>query len=662
MRMRFVSAVASLVVALAMRSFGAVVLSPPILPVSTDEIKLGEWNVNFSGGLAIADTFHVPMVVFFGGLSCGKCEALQRSCLSEEFLAWQNANKMVLIFTTDNAYGNASSFAAPAKSTGYPLIAIYWNRDGNVPAKNTQYYRTFNGREGEMLATGGSLGSQLRRSIEMVTEGYVYDPSVDVDISDHAEMLYSTPVTTKVKYDLKLFTSIDASSAIEPQRIYNVTDGYKITLRKVAGALPSGVKLVCSDGHVRLTGAARSPGSFTYKFSIQQRRNGNLHEGPPITLAIVVNAVGDVAAGGNAALGTVVRATLPLYLPEAGGNAMKGVLEFSQTALNKISAQYVGINRAKMKFAGSWSSLSAGVATAVMSARGGMTLTLTMGEGGRISASLRDPAYAAELTTGDTLAVGMGPYASAFAGAYTVALPENSANSGYGPAYVVVKKLAANGKAQWTAGLPNGKMLSGNATLTVDGDGNAVLPVFKLTAQDFIAAALRISPNSSMLDNPRAVADCAGTLARWGHVAKPSSVHDCTAYGGRYEAAKSLETASAQQYGTNRLRISAVADGFASGRYGAFASAPSDDVVVSASGLATASRSADLKLAFVKGTGVFRGSMKVTFASGAATAKFSGVVVPGYKPFAVGAAYFADMDGGVSVQRGFAVEIGERGE
>ena len=106
---------------------------------------------------------------------------------------------------------------------------------------------------------------------------------------------------------------------------------------------------------------------------------------------------------------------------------------------------------------------------------------------------------------------------------------------------------------------------------------------------------------------------------------------------------------------------SAVADGFASGRYGAFASAPSDDVVVSASGLATASRSADLKLAFVKGTGVFRGSMKVTFASGAATAKFSGVVVPGYKPFAVGAAYFADTDGGVSVQRGFAVEIGERG-
>ena len=662
MRMRHASAMASLLVAAVLRLSGGVVLSPPILPVSTDEIKLGEWNVNFSGGLAIADTFHVPMVVFFGGLSCGKCEALQRSCLSEEFLAWQNANKMVLIFTTDNAYGNASSFAAPAKSTGYPLIAIYWNRDGNAPAKNTQYYRTFNGREGEMLATGGSLGSQLRRSIEMVTEGYVYDPSIDVGISDHAEMLYSTPVLTRVKYELELFTSIDAAAAFGSQQVYNVKDGYKILLKKVAGALPVGVKLVCADGCVRLSGAAREAGSFTYKFSIQQKRNGVLHEGPPITLAMVVHAAGDVAAGGNAALGTAVKATLPLYLQEAGGNAMKGVLEFSQTAMNKTSAQYVGLNRTKVKFAGSWSSLSAGVATAVMPSRGGMTLTLTMGEGGRISASLKDPAYPAELTTGDALAVGTGSYASAFAGAYTVALPENSANSGHGPAYVVVKKLAANGKAQWAAGLPNGKTLSGNATLTVDGDGNAVLPVFKLTAQDFIAAALRISPNSSMLDNPRAVADCAGTLARWGHVAKPESVHDCTVCGGRYEAAKSLETASVQQYGTNRLRISAVADGFASGRYGAFVSAPSDDVVVSASGLATASRSADLKLAFVNGTGVFRGSMKVTFASGAATAKFSGVVVPGYKPFAVGAAYFADMDGGVSVQRGFAVEIGERGE
>ena len=662
MRMRFVSAAASLIVALAMRSFGAVVLSPPILPVSTDEIKLGEWNVNFGGGLAIADTFHVPMVVFFGGLSCGKCEALQRSCLSEEFLSWQNANKMVLIFTTDNAYGNASSFAAPAKSTGYPLIAVYWNRDGNAPAKNTQYYRTFNGREGEMLATGGSLGSQLRRSIEMVTEGYVYDPSVAVDISDHAEMLYSTPVVTRMKYDLELFTSIDVSSAIEPQRIYNVVDGYKITLKKVAGALPVGVKLVCSDGSVRLTGAAKTPGNFTYKFSIQQRRNGNLHEGPPITLAIVVHAAGDVAAGGNAALGTVVKATLPLYLPESGGNVLKGILEFNQTAQNKIVAQYVGSKRTKTKFAGSWGGLSAGVATASMSSRDGMTLALTMGEGGRVFAALKDPSYPAELTTDEALAVGSGSFASAFAGAYTVAISESLADAGCGTGYVVVKKLTANGKAQWSAGLPNGKMISGSSMLTIDGDGNAVLPVFKYIAQDFIAATLCIRPNGSMLDNLQAVAGRAGTISRWGHLAKPESVHDCTAYGSRYDAAKSLEAACVQLYGTNRLRFSVAADGFISGRYGALTSVPSGDVLVSSGGLSMAAPAAGLKLTFTKGSGVFRGSLKAEFASGAANVKFAGVVVPGYKPFAVGAAYFADVDGGASVQRGFAVEIGERGE
>ena len=641
----------------------ALSLTPEILPASTGELKLGEWNRNFNGGLAIADSFHVPMVVFYGGLSCGKCEMLQRACLTEEFLAWQNANKMVMIFTTDNLYGNAISFAQPVGSDGFPFVAVYWHREGeNAPSKNSQYYKAFCGRDGEMLATGGSLASQLLRSIAMVTEGYVYDPAFDEAIAGHAEMVYLKPVTTRLRYDVSAFTSIDMTAVFEPQRVYNVSEAYKITLKKISGKLPPGVKLVCSDGEIRLTGAPKSAGQFPYTFSIQQKRSIVTHEGPPITLDIVVHPANDVASGGNAMLGTAVKATLPLYLPEEGGNALKGVLEFNQSAQNKISAQYVGAGRTKAKFAGSWSSLSAGVANAVLSLRDGSALTLTMGEGGRVSAALKVPAYPEELTTGEALVVGNGDYASAFAGAYTVALPENGAASGYGTGYVVIKKLTANGKVQWTAGLPNGKTLSGNAMLTLDGDGNAVLPVFKFTAQDFLAASLRISPNSSMSDNPQAVADCAGTVSRWGHMAKPESVHDCTAYGSRYDASQSIETACVQQYGTSRLMFSSDTAGFVSGRYGALVSVPSGEVVISAGGISLAAPVADLKLSFAKNTGVYKGSMKVTFASGAATAKFSGVIVPGYKPFAVGAAYFADVADGASAQRGFAVMIDERSE
>ena len=102
--------------------------------------------------------------------------------------------------------------------------------------------------------------------------------------------------------------------------------------------------------------------------------------------------------------------------------------------------------------------------------------------------------------------------------------------------------------------------------------------------------------------------------------------------------------------------------GFVSGRYGALVSVPSGEVVISAGGISLAAPVADLKLSFAKNTGVYKGSMKVTFASGAATAKFSGVIVPGYKPFAVGAAYFADVADGASAQRGFAVMIDERSE
>ena len=51
-------------------------MSETLLPVSKGALALGEWNNNFNGALAIADSCHVPLFVFYGGLSCGKCEEL----------------------------------------------------------------------------------------------------------------------------------------------------------------------------------------------------------------------------------------------------------------------------------------------------------------------------------------------------------------------------------------------------------------------------------------------------------------------------------------------------------------------------------------------------------------------------------------------------------
>ena len=155
----------SAVLSLCGTAVGALSQTATLLPVSKGALNLGEWNSNFGGALAVADAYHVPLLVFFGGLSCGKCEDLQRACLTEEFLAWQNGHKMLMVFTTHNGNGNASGFAKPLSSSGFPYMAVYWNRGGSAPAKDSEYYRAFNGRDGEMLVKGGSLAEQLIGSI-----------------------------------------------------------------------------------------------------------------------------------------------------------------------------------------------------------------------------------------------------------------------------------------------------------------------------------------------------------------------------------------------------------------------------------------------------------------------------------------------------------------
>ena len=153
----------------------ALIVPEDILPSSTGSIVLGEWNKNFDHGREIADSQNIPMVVFYGGLSCGACESLQKACLTEEFLTWQAKKKIVFIFTKDNTRGDAAGFAKPTiGEKGFPYIAIYWNRDGKKPAKNSDYYIAFAGRDGNMPAKGGTLASQLIRSIDSIAGAYPY--------------------------------------------------------------------------------------------------------------------------------------------------------------------------------------------------------------------------------------------------------------------------------------------------------------------------------------------------------------------------------------------------------------------------------------------------------------------------------------------------------
>ena len=459
-------------------AFGALSRTEVLLPVSDGQLSVGEWSSNFGGALSVADAYGIPLVVFYGGLSCGKCEELQMACLTDEFLAWQASHKMLMVFTTNNSTGNASAFARPDESTGYPYIAVYWNNGGGQPAKNSEHYIAFNGRDGEMPAKGGSLASQFIGSIESVVAGYDFSSTPDISVS--AEMLYTDPVTSRLSYDIGLFTGLDASAAFVPQTVYNVSEASKPKLKKVAGKLPSGVKLLYSNGSLSLSGSAKKAGSYQYVFSIQQKRNGIVHAGPNITLSFIVAAADDASMGGCAMLGRALKATVPVFAAGGAGTAAVGSLDFAATARGKITAKYTDLSRSKASFTGSWTSIEGGCALALLTSRDKKrTLAVELAGDGRFKAVVSDAAQSSALESPDGIMLCTGLDAAAFAG-------QHAAGS------VVVKKITSAGRVAWTATLESGRKASGKAFAMIDGEGCCIVQLFKVASRYAVNEVLRI--------------------------------------------------------------------------------------------------------------------------------------------------------------------------
>ena len=669
--------VAGLVVAATTTVRAALFMTPTLLTVSHGVLTPGEWSDNFGGAISVANEYNIPLLVFYGGLSCGKCEELQRACLTDEFLAWQQQHKMLMVFTTNNSLGDASAFSKPQDSTGFPFIAVYWNKDGNAPQRDTELYRTFNGRDGEMLVKGGTLADQLIGSIEAVVGSY--DFSSVPDISERAEILYSEPVTTKTRYDLRLFTGINASAALSPQKVYNLSASVKPVIKKVSGVLPTGMKLFFADGAVVLSGVAKQAGTYQYAFSIQQRRNGVLHEGPTIEFNFTVIAANDASQGGCAMLGQAIKATVPLFADESAGKAMRGVLELTASARNKVKAHYIGLSSGKTTFSGEWSEIEGGTARATLAARG-MNLALEMGGDGTFKAVLSGSDMPVPIESLDGLRVGAGAFAAAFSGSYTVSLAETSPQSGTGCGYLFIKNITPAGKVQWNGMLGNGQTVSGSAFAMVDSTGCGTVAVFKNAKKDYIAAALKICSENPAAKDLRAVVACGGTVPRWAHYVAPAAVHDCAVRGSWYSKDLALDECCMAQFFGTTLELSAVTDGFSSEELGAVTSTPKADVTVTSDNLSLVGRLPDVNLKFSKANGTFKGSMNVTFASGVKTVKFAGVAIPGWhdcgcapvdasdpfhidesQPFAIGAAWFADKEDGVATSRGFMLKIDGKG-
>lgn len=142
-------------------------------PVSNGPIVLGEWNSSFSRGMAYANEYKVPMLVFWGNVGCGNCGNLRRSCNLDNFVEWQTKRQIVMVF--DETPGSSAKSFAKNPSGLFPYMAVYWPKEDGSATTNR-----FSGLAGSMPAPSEnedgsprSLAMQLAASVDMFIEGYI---------------------------------------------------------------------------------------------------------------------------------------------------------------------------------------------------------------------------------------------------------------------------------------------------------------------------------------------------------------------------------------------------------------------------------------------------------------------------------------------------------
>ncbi len=145
--------------------------------VNKEVVTLGEWNYNYTAVRKFADDHNIPILMFYGMDSCGKCNSMIRDGLnSSVFRNWLKDHPICLVFQdkkstamqTDDAKRFVKTEGDAQPSTDLPYMKIYWkNKDGK------KLYKAFTGRLNQMPSkTGATLGQQLVNSLELVLADY----------------------------------------------------------------------------------------------------------------------------------------------------------------------------------------------------------------------------------------------------------------------------------------------------------------------------------------------------------------------------------------------------------------------------------------------------------------------------------------------------------
>ena len=532
------------------------------MAVSAKEVRPGEWNSNFTKAKEIADTYGIPMVVFWASPGCGWCGMLEKACQTKAFLQWQSERKILLVFCrgTSGDNMNAKSFAQNA-SGAFPYVCIYWNHDGQTIKEK------FTGRQGYM------------------------------------------PIQTYEKLE----------------------DCFIASIEKYISGWDSG------SG----TGYA-----------------------PSVTPQVV-----------NAWTKTKFAATLPLYQRGQTPAIMRGTVDVAMTTSGKLSAKYRRIDSSRtVSISGKWSVNGEGVAS-LAGAKGDVALSCVLTQDGRLSIGVSDAAIASEMSTGEAEVSTAG--FKDCVGLYTMVLPVLDSNAGdlasAGAAFATIKVTSSStkGTAKCAITYPDGKTTSVSVILSKSGPF-ALMPVLKYQRADSIAVPAKIRRNAAAAVTPRAILAAADdVVACYNHVETAySSSQMCGVYGSYI--VRNADISAVTGLASFWLGCDLGAFGAASD-YGTIQGVVGNglELVCQGKKLSPAQRTTGFSISYKASTGAFKGSTKIQFANKSQSAKFGGVLLPGWGTGiaddavpdcpelvqALGCVWFKDKIGRKSASRGFPLVL-----
>jgi len=131
-------------------------------------VRLGEWNSNYSEAKELAESQGIPMVLFWGGASCSVCKAVEAAVDGDDFRAWQDSRKLVMVFQSGTS-GEMYSFTRNETGT-YPFICVYWPK-GDGTATTNRFSGVVRGTL-PWPVTGNSTAEHFIKSVESCIVGY----------------------------------------------------------------------------------------------------------------------------------------------------------------------------------------------------------------------------------------------------------------------------------------------------------------------------------------------------------------------------------------------------------------------------------------------------------------------------------------------------------